>query len=161
MKNFYAYQTGIGKLWIVEEDGNIARISFSPVTGIQEGESQLIRQVYRQIDEYLYGKRKVFELPLNPEGTPFQKKVWEVLRTIPYGETWSYKRVAEAAGNVKACRAVGMANNRNPIAVVVPCHRVIGADGKLVGYAGGLSIKEHLLQLEQDNNNAVRNNEIR
>lgn len=150
MKCFYAYPTNIGQLWIVEDCGNITSVSYRPVADIPQQESPLIRQAYCQIEEYLQGKRKVFDLPLNPKGTLFQKKVWDVLKTIPYGETWSYKQVAEAAGNIKACRAVGMANNRNPIAIVVPCHRVIGANGKLVGYAGGLSIKEQLLQLEKN-----------
>ena len=90
-------------------------------------------------------------MPLLPAGTEFQKNVWRVLQAIPYGETWSYKKVAEKAGSPKAARAVGMANNRNPIAVFIPCHRVIGADGKLVGYGGGLHIKEYLLNLEKQN----------
>jgi len=88
-------------------------------------------------------------LPLAPAGTAFMQKVWNALLTIPYGETRSYKEIAIAVGNSKACRAVGMANNRNPISVVIPCHRVIGANGKLVGYGGGLDIKSYLLDLEK------------
>ena len=95
--------------------------------------------------------RKIFTLPLAPVGTEFQQHVWKILQTIPYGETWSYKQVAVAIGNPKASRAVGMANNKNPLAIFIPCHRVIGSNGKLVGYAGGLNIKEHLLALEQEN----------
>jgi methylated-DNA-[protein]-cysteine S-methyltransferase len=87
---------------------------------------------------------------LRPEGTDFQKKVWEVLKSIPYGTTVSYGEVAKAVGNPKACRAVGMANNKNPIMIMIPCHRVIGANGKLVGYGGGLEIKEWLLSLEKE-----------
>ena len=95
------------------------------------------------------GKRKEFDLPLLLKGTPFQKQVWEALLNIPFGETRSYKQIAEAIGNPKAVRAVGMANNKNPLLIVVPCHRVIGANGKLVGYAVGLDKKEFLLKLEK------------
>ena len=98
--------------------------------------------------EYLDGKRKVFDLPLSLKGTDFQKQVWQALRDIPYGETRSYKQIAVAIGNPKAVRAVGMANNRNPLLIVVPCHRVIGTDGKMVGYAAGMDKKEFLLRLE-------------
>ncbi len=101
-------------------------------------------------DEYFAGGRKDFDLPLCPRGTEFQKKVWSALREIPYGETRAYGEIAAAVGNPKAARAVGMANNRNPISVIVPCHRVIGSDGKLVGYGGGLDIKEFLLDLERE-----------
>lgn len=101
--------------------------------------------------EYLDGDRKEFDLPLGVEGTPFQKAAWDALLTIPYGETRSYKQMAELVGNPKACRAIGLANNRNPISIVIPCHRVIGANGKLVGYGGGLHIKEQLLAIEKQN----------
>lgn len=93
--------------------------------------------------------RRKFTLPLAPEGSPFQQKVWEALRTIPYGETRTYKQIAIQIGHNQSFRAVGMANNRNPIVIVVPCHRVIGYDGKLTGYAGGLDVKEQLLALEK------------
>ena len=89
-------------------------------------------------------------MPLTPEGTDFQKKVWEALKAIPYGETRSYAQIAAAAGNPKACRAVGGANNKNPLPVIIPCHRVIGADGSLTGYGGGLEIKRFLLNLERE-----------
>ena len=101
------------------------------------------------MSEYLIGKRKSFDLPLNPRGTVFQQQVWKALCDIPYGETRSYKQIAEAIGNPKAVRAVGMANNRNPVLIVVPCHRVIGANGKLVGYGAGIEKKEFLLKLEK------------
>ena len=103
-------------------------------------ETPLLREAAKQLNEYLAGKRKVFDLPLDPEGTQFQKAVWKALTGIPFGETRTYRNIAESVGNPKACRAVGMANNKNPIAILIPCHRVIGADGKLVGYAGGLDI---------------------
>ena len=102
--------------------------------------------------EYLNGKRKSFDIKYEINGTEFQKKVWKELTDIPYGETRSYKEIAVAVGNPKASRAVGMANNKNPIAIIVPCHRVIGSDGKLVGYAGGLDMKRALLTLEKKYN---------
>lgn len=102
----------------------------------------------QQLKEFFSGTRREFDLDLDPSGTPFQKKVWKALSQIPYGKTWSYQDVAKKVGCPKGPRAVGMANNRNPIAIVVPCHRVIGKNGALVGYGGGLPIKEQLLRLE-------------
>ena len=112
-------------------------------------ETALLKEAANQLKEYLEGNRKEFTVKLHPSGTQFQEKVWEALRTIPYGETRSYKQIAEQIGNAKASRAVGMANHNNPIMCIVPCHRVIGASGKLVGYAGGLHLKEQLLNLEK------------
>ena len=109
----------------------------------------LLGQAKQQLAEYFAGQRQAFDLPLRMQGTPFQQKVWAALREIPYGETRSYGQIAAQVGNPKASRAVGMANNRNPIAIIVPCHRVIGANGSLTGYAGGLSVKEELLALER------------
>ena len=108
--------------------------------------------VYNEVMEYLNGKRKSFDIKYEINGTEFQKKVWKELTNIPYGETRTYKEIAVAVGNPKASRAVGMANNKNPIAIIVPCHRVIGSDGKLVGYAGGLDMKRALLTLEKKYN---------
>jgi methylated-DNA-[protein]-cysteine S-methyltransferase len=105
----------------------------------------------KQLGEYLGGERKEFFLPLKIRGTAFQQKVYKALMDIPYGETASYKEIAKAIGNEKACRAVGGANNKNPFAIVVPCHRVIGADGSMTGYGSGIDIKEILLKLEKDN----------
>lgn len=105
--------------------------------------------VFRQLDEYFLGRRKEFDFPIRMKGTPFQQKVWAALLEIPYGETRSYKDIAEAVGSPKAYRAVGMANNANPIFIAVPCHRVIGANGSLVGYGGGLDMKKALLELEK------------
>ena len=102
----------------------------------------------RELREFFAGKRRAFTVPLKPSGTPFQLRVWEALRAIPYGETRSYQDVARAVGNERATRAVGLANNRNPLAVIVPCHRVIGKGGSLVGYGGGLDNKRYLLGLE-------------
>lgn len=117
--------------------------------GFALSETALIKEAAKQLNEYLEGNRKVFDIPLELEGTPFQKLVWKALQDIPYSETRSYREIAESIGRPKACRAVGMANNKNPVAIFVPCHRVIGSDGKLVGYAGGMDIKEKLLDLEK------------
>ena len=106
------------------------------------------RQPIRQLNEYFSGKRKTFTIKLAPQGTPFQQKVWQALRAIPYGRTLSYGQIAKAIGKPKAARAVGAANGQNPVSIIVPCHRVIGSNGKLVGYGGGLSIKETLLTHE-------------
>jgi methylated-DNA-[protein]-cysteine S-methyltransferase len=115
----------------------------------KEHSTPLLRRVARQIEEYLNGKRTEFDLPLKPEGTEFQRAVWKALQTIPYGETRSYRDIAEQIGSPKACRAVGMANHRNPITIIIPCHRVIGTDGSLTGYGGGLKLKQQLLDLEK------------
>jgi methylated-DNA-[protein]-cysteine S-methyltransferase len=108
----------------------------------------MFTEVKRQLDEYFAGERTTFDLPLNPAGTPFQRRVWDALRTIPYGEVCSYGEIAEQIGKPGAARAVGLANGRNPISVIVPCHRVIGASGALTGYGGGLERKQLLLDLE-------------
>ncbi len=152
MTNTFFYETIIGKIGITENGTGITRLSFSEEgipSNTQLKETPLLAEAAKQLKDYLSGKRTAFDLPLAPSGTKFQEKVWKILLTIPYGATWSYKQVAEAAGNPKACRAVGMANNKNPIAVFIPCHRVIGANGKLVGYGGGLNLKEQLLALEK------------
>lgn len=150
----------IGRLMLEEEDGALVRVAFEREipAGIEEQAEELplqakevLEKAERQLDEYFAGERKVFNLPLAPKGTEFQKKVWAALCDIPYGETRSYGEIAAAVGNPKASRAVGMANHRNPISIIVPCHRVIGADGRLVGFGGGLWIKERLLKLEKEN----------
>lgn len=149
--NVLFHETPIGLLKIVEIGGAITEIRLSgdtlPPNDVLT-ETPLLLETRRQLTEYFAGKRKTFDLPLSPKGTLFQQKVWAALQTIPYGETRSYKQVAELIGNPKACRAVGLANNKNPIILVIPCHRVIGANGKLVGYACGLDVKEKLLTLE-------------
>jgi methylated-DNA-[protein]-cysteine S-methyltransferase len=116
-------------------------------------ETSLIREAAFQLSEYLAGKRKTFDIPLDIKGTPFQLAVWKALLDIPYGETRSYKEIAESIGRAKACRAVGMACNRNPVAIIVPCHRVIGTDGSMTGFASGVNIKEKLLELEKRHRN--------
>lgn len=152
MEYSFTYETKIGKITITECDSQLVSIDFGePSTKqINISETPFIKEVHKELEEYFKGTRKTFQLPLALKGTPFQKKVWQTLMTIPYGETMTYKQVAEAVGNPKACRAVGMANNRNQIPIIIPCHRVIGSSGKLVGYAGGLHIKEKLLEMEEN-----------
>lgn len=145
----FSYKTELGSVTFIEEDGALLAISTHRIYEGVENETDLIKEAHRQLTEYLNGARKVFDLPLNPKGTDFQKRVWQALCEIPYGETRSYKQIAEVIGNPKAVRAVGMANNRNPLLIVVPCHRVIGSNGALVGYGAGLGMKEFLLNLEK------------
>jgi len=152
MKNLWYYdEFPVGRIGIAEEDGAITRLFFAgvtEVTGYELAETPLIATAAAQLREYFAGERTAFDLPLAPRGTEFQCAAWTALQAIPYGETRTYKQIAEQVGNIKATRAVGMANNRNPIAIIVPCHRVIGADGSLTGYAGGLDVKRLLLELE-------------
>jgi len=148
---FKAYS--IGKIGIAEEEGKIVQVYLreKDLTGEYElNETPLLYEAHEQLGAYLRGERKAFTLPLNPQGTPFMIKVWEKLCVIPYGQTASYKEIAEKISSPKAVRAVGLANNRNPIPLFIPCHRVIGSDGKLVGYRGGLDMKEALLRLEEN-----------
>ena len=143
------YDSPIGKLYLAEQDGALTDISYFPVGNAQEKQSALLVRTVIMLDEYFSGQRKSFDLPLALKGTEFQQRAWKVLCDIPYGETRTYKQQAEALGNVKACRAVGAANGKNPISIIVPCHRVIGANNKLVGYAGGMDVKMFLLELEK------------
>lgn len=158
---FYS-QPMIGFMFILEEEGLLKEARFitkEEMLQIQMDnpkrmeENKVLKETVKQLDEYFKGNRKTFDLPLSPNGTAFMQSVYKALLEIPYGKTASYKDVAMAIGNDKACRAVGNANNKNPIAIIIPCHRVIGQNGKLVGYAGGLDIKKALLSLENSNNN--------
>jgi methylated-DNA-[protein]-cysteine S-methyltransferase len=117
--------------------------------GTRNDANPLLAAAVEQLREYFAGERRQFDLPVEAQGTDFQRRVWQVLAGIPYGETRNYRQIADAVGAPRAVRAVGAANGRNPLPIVVPCHRVIGADGKLVGYAGGLPVKKVLLELEQ------------
>lgn len=151
MKNLFYYETILGTIGIAEEDGYLTDLFFGGTDApkdAQENESELIKETIKQLNEYLSGKRKEFNVPLAPQGTEFQKKDWQALQEIPYGLTASYLDIAEKIGCPKGARAVGLANNRNPISIIIPCHRVIGKNGKLVGYGGGLDIKIKLLELE-------------
>ncbi len=144
----------IGPLTVVREDGALVRLAMSPPerfvdAEIGERSDEGFDDVVRQLGEYFAGERSAFDLPLRPVGSGFELAVWDQLTRIPYGETRSYGYVAEAVGEPGGAQAVGAANGRNPLAVVVPCHRVIGADGRLVGFGGGLPRKRFLLDLEQ------------
>ncbi len=153
MSNVFYYETKLGRIGLAESDGRITHLFFDgehfPEKGHMINETPVLAEAGKQLKEYFAGMRRDFDLPLAPAGTAFMQKVWKALQDIPYGETRSYKEIAAAAGNVKACRAVGMANNRNPISIFIPCHRVIGANGELVGYGGGLDKKVFLLELEK------------
>lgn len=151
MEYIYFYESPLGQIGIGADEVGITDIYFvqSEIERPRERkETPLIKEAGKQLAEYFSGERKEFSFPLHMKGTKFQVSVWEALLNIPYGETRSYKDIAIAIGNEKACRAVGLANNKNPIIIAVPCHRVIGANGTLVGYGGGLHMKENLLQLE-------------
>lgn len=145
--------TIMGRIRIQESRGRIILLEFVNISNDeinQAGDdSPLLTEAFRQLEEYLRGERKSFDLPLELRGTDFQRRVWQELLKIPYGETVSYKDIAERAGNPYAARAVGMANHNNPIAIIVPCHRVICADGRLGGYAGGIDLKRALITLER------------
>lgn len=147
-------KTPLGWLEIAASQGHLQHILFvdEPVHGASS--DSLLTEAKQQLEQYFAGKRTDFELPLAPKGTEFQIKVWQALLTVPYGETCSYLDIAQTLGDHKAVRAVGAANGKNPLSIVVPCHRVIGKNGKLTGYAGGLSRKAWLLQLESGQNSA-------
>ena len=153
IENCTILETPIGKLVIKENGTAVTAIQVAQekeeVSEAQEKETHLLQETRKQLQEYFDGHRKHFDLPLQPDGTAFQQKVWQALRQIPYGETRSYKELADMIGNSKACRAVGGANNKNPILILTPCHRVIGTDGSLTGFAAGLPAKKYLLELEQ------------
>ncbi len=139
----------IGKLTLTADDQAITRLDFGAVAKEPVQETPLLKEAQRQLDAYFRGELHTFTVPLRPSGTPFQQQVWQALQGIPYGQTTSYGALAAHIGNPKAMRAVGMANNRNPLSILIPCHRVVGKNGSLVGYGGGLPIKEHLLALEK------------
>lgn len=162
MQNKSHMQTPIGSI-IIEENGTAITALYldkdedkdekttSPQSSScpQCPQTPLLQEAQKQLNEYFAGTRKKFELPIHLQGTKFQQKVWKALLQIPYGETRSYGEIAASIGNPKASRAIGGANNKNPIMIIVPCHRVIGADGSLVGFGGGLPAKKYLLDLEK------------
>ena len=137
----------IGAVTLCQDEGGLCALRFGGNGGRMD-ETPLFLQAQRELEEYFAGRRSSFSVPLSMHGTPFQMAVWEALRTIPYGETRSYATLAVQIGRPRACRAVGMANHVNPLPIFVPCHRVVGADGRLTGYAGGLDVKKYLLKLE-------------
>jgi methylated-DNA-[protein]-cysteine S-methyltransferase len=142
------FPTTVGPLTLEGDDHAVTRIGFGAPTAPQ-GDSPAVAAAAIQLEQYFAGERTEFELDVELEGTPFERRVWKELRAIPYGETATYAEIARRIGRPGASRAVGRANARNPVAVVVPCHRVIGSDGSLTGYAGGMEMKRALLDLER------------
>jgi len=146
------YSSPVGILEIIADDRVITEVSllknepFMRMTSVYP----IIKKACIQLDEYFAGKRKKFDLPLSPKGTVFQQTVWKQLQEIPYGKTISYSQLAKSINNPKACRAVGSANGKNPVIIIIPCHRVIASNGGLGGYACGLDIKKQLLELEKN-----------
>ena len=141
----------VGPLTLTERDGALCGLEFGEASfekAAVPGDSPLLRQTEKELSEYFAGGRKAFTVPVSLSGTDFQLKVWHALADIPFGEVRSYGDIAKAIGIPKACRAVGGANHRNPVSIIIPCHRVIGSDKSLTGYGGGLFIKEFLLKLE-------------
>lgn len=152
MKYRAVMDSPVGPLTLVEEEGALTEIRFGKrCEEILLCETALLQQAVQELNEYFSGQRKVFTVPLNPKGTPFQQQCWKALLQIPYGETRTYGQQAVMIGNSKASRAVGMGNHCNPLPIIIPCHRVVGANGRLTGYAGGLNIKQMLLQTERMN----------
>ena len=152
MKRIYFYQTAIGKIAIEENGKAITRVYFPNdeiPRDITVEETDILKEAGKQLKAYLSGDIQKFTLPLEYEGTEFMQLVWKSLGEIPYGETRCYQDIAELINKPKAVRAVGLANNRNPLPIFIPCHRVIGKNGKLTGYAGGLEVKDYLLSLEK------------
>ena len=148
MNGLAYYSSPVGDLLIESENGKICTVNFLKDSRREETYTSVIEQCISELDEYFYKGRKFFDVELNPRGTEFQKKVWNELLTIPYGTTMSYEALSLRLGNIKSIRAVGLANGQNPIAIIIPCHRVIGKGGSLVGYGGGLENKEWLLNHE-------------
>jgi methylated-DNA-[protein]-cysteine S-methyltransferase len=150
-KTYYYVDSPIGEIGIAEDGKGISDLFFGRKSGqaaVKEEGTPLLLKAAGQLEEFFKSKRQVFDLPISLCGTDFQMAVWDALQSIPYGETRSYKQIAEQIGKPKAYRAVGMANNRNPVSIIIPCHRVIGHDGSLTGYGGGVTLKDYLLRLE-------------
>ena len=149
---FHQVSTDLGQFGLVASETELTHLFFDGETPRFDTTGQatpLLRQAAAELQQYLSGKRQQFTVPLDPAGTEFFRRAWQALIAIPYGETRSYQQIAAMVGNAKACRAVGLANNRNPLPIFIPCHRVIGANQKLTGYRGGLPLKQTLLELEQ------------
>lgn len=145
---YYTFISDIGEITVIADENYIKAVQFGKSEYVNK-KTPLISEAVNQLQEYFKGDRKVFTVPLKPDGTDFQRKVWKALTEIPYGQTASYGEIAEKIGKSGGARAVGNANNKNPIAIMIPCHRVIGANGSLTGYAAGIDIKKKLLDLEK------------
>ena len=163
MKHVYtSMKTPVGTLKLIASDKGLAAILWENdnpsrvkvATEVKDKEHPILEQACEELAEYFAGKRTSFSVDLDPVGTDFQKTVWKALKTIPFGETRSYGQIAQRIGKPSASRAVGAANGRNPISIIVPCHRVIGSSGALTGFAGGLKVKAHLLSHEGCNENS-------
>lgn len=151
MRSAWTRETPIGPMTLVEEDGALIQARFgTEAEDAKMARTPLLERAFLELDEYFRGGRTAFTVPLEPRGTPFQQRCWAALMAIPFGQTRTYAEQAELVGNPRACRAVGMANRANPLPVFIPCHRVIGKNGALTGYAGGLNVKETLLELERN-----------
>lgn len=155
-KLYKRIQSPVGELLLVASEQGLSGILWKRNLAASEVKSwrhddqhPILRRAGKQLKEYFKGRRTEFDLPLTPEGTQFQQSVWKLLRTIPYGKTWSYGELARRLGDVKKARAVGMATGRNPISIMVPCHRLVGANGSLTGFGGGLKNKQRLLDIER------------
>ena len=149
---YQIFSSPIGDLWICQTGNALTGLTIGPPgdsTGLCRDQTPLLTETARQLSAYFGGRLHQFDLPLDPAGTPFRKKVWQALRTIPYGQTRTYKELALQVDSPRAFRAVGQANHFNPIMILIPCHRVIGADGRLTGYAYGTGVKQFLLDLER------------
>ncbi len=147
------YQFENISLYLVATETHLINIQFTQPQKALLQTTELLSMATIQLDEYFQGKRTTFSLPFKLTGTPFQLAVWKELQNIPYGQTTSYKEIAQKINKPKAYRAVGVANNKNPLPIIIPCHRVIGSNGKLIGYAGGLKLKNYLLELEKSHTN--------
>jgi methylated-DNA-[protein]-cysteine S-methyltransferase len=156
----YLYDSPLGRLRIVADEGRIHQLGFlapaAPEPDRPFGTSPAITLCCKELDDYFSGRGRTFTVPLALEGSPFRLRVWEELQHIPYGKTISYRQLARRLGDVKCIRAAGSANGRNPVAIIVPCHRVIGSNGSLVGYAGGMERKKWLLEHENRHAHGVR-----
>lgn len=155
---FTKMDSPIGRLTLIADETHLLAILWEKekknrvrLPRLIAGENSLLKKTKKQLEKYFAGRRFQFDLPIAPHGTPFQIKVWHGLRKIPYGKTLCYQELATQIGSSKAVRAVGAANGKNPLSIIVPCHRVIGKNGKLTGFAGGLSVKNYLLKLESRN----------
>jgi methylated-DNA-[protein]-cysteine S-methyltransferase len=142
------FHSPVGSLTLEGDDLSLTRLGFG-APGAAQGDSAAVARAAIQLEQYFAGERTEFDLDIALDGTPFERRVWDEVRAIPYGSTATYAEIAARIGSPSACRAVGRANGRNPIAVIVPCHRVVGSDGSLTGYAGGLEMKRALLALER------------
>ena len=144
----HTFNTPIGAIRLTEEGGSIIRIELTDVAGTSSAPTPLLREAEHQITAFLRGDRRQLDFPIRMVGTPFQQRVWRTLQQIPYGATRTYGAIATAIGNPRASRAVGMACNKNPLLLIVPCHRVVGTGGKLIGFAYGTEAKRWILELE-------------